>query len=151
MGWNLYPSPLKNLFWNSTLGLQLKLPMESNRMKEALHHVHSHQNPHRSIHPNREPYDHPEDAARLNRAHHGQVKEHLLLEREYIGQLRVCQGQGPKTQVGGCVRNRSQHEFDRLYHLVNHHFSKGLMVIVGCLLLFVLVIMVIGKQHFLGG
>jgi hypothetical protein len=55
--------------------------------------------------------------------------------KEDRGKLRVRQGEGPESKIGGSVRNSSKHEFDRLNNLMNKDVTEGMVAIIGALLL----------------
>ena len=67
-------------------------PMQTQRVQEALHHVHHHQDAECGTNEHKEANEHEHDIVRLEAWHKSTIVEHL-------GQLRVSQGQGPETQV----------------------------------------------------
>jgi len=46
--------------------------------------------------------------------------------KEYNSQLRVSQGQGPETQVGGCIADTAEH---KLNHLVDYCLANAVLVV----------------------
>ena len=86
-------------------------PVKTQGVEEALQDVHAEDDA--EGHP-REDGEADEDGESV--AHHDR-REHRLLP-ENGGELRVGQGQGPKAEIRGGVRDHSQHELDRLDGLV---------------------------------
>ena len=49
---------------------------------------------------------------------------------EYGGKLGVRQGQGPKSEVAGRVRDRTKHKFNRFDQLVDHENAEAVILFV---------------------
>ncbi len=97
-------------------------PVQTQGVQRALQQVHHHQHEDRRSHEHEEPEEKRQHRTALEARNQTVVKEHL-------GQLRVGKRQSPKTQVGGSVRNGSQHELNRLNQLVDHHFAELVAVV----------------------
>ena len=97
-------------------------------MQEALHRVHAHYHSERYV--KEEPVS-EEDDYYVGRCY---AAPNCLLQ-EYLGELGMGEGQGPQTQVGCSIRNRTQHELDRLDDLMNEDLAHIVSLLVaGCLL-----------------
>jgi len=107
-------------------------PMESERVQEALEHVHQHEHAPCDSHVC-EPEDEGPDGdsnyalgrsiyticvlVPLDREHESQ---------EHLSELGMGQGQGPESQVRGGVGDSSEDEFDGLDHLMDEEVAEGL-------------------------
>lgn len=93
-------------------------------MQKALHNVHTHQNTESCCCEQWEKDDHPcnTNITTFKRAHQSFFHEHLR-------ELRVCQRQGPKTEIRGCVRDASQDELNGFDHLMHEDLTWGMLLI----------------------
>mmetsp|Transcript_35722 Transcript_35722/g.47000 ORF Transcript_35722/g.47000 Transcript_35722/m.47000 type:complete len:202 (-) Transcript_35722:685-1290(-) len=96
--------------------------MKTERVQEALHDVHDHEHTESGANEHEEAHEHEKHVARFEARHHGAVVEHL-------SQLRVSQGQGPQTQVGGRVRDCAEHELNDLDDLMDHDLHEGVVAV----------------------
>ena len=97
--------------------------METQSVEEALHHVHDHEDTEGSANEDEETDEHEQNAARLEAGDEGTIVEDL-------GELRMGKGEGPKTQVGGGVRDCSKNEFDHFNDLMDHDLHEGVFGVV---------------------
>jgi len=49
--------------------------------------------------------------------------------QEYKSQLGVSQGQGPETQVRGCIGDTAEHKLNTLNHLVDECLANAVFVV----------------------
>lgn len=94
----------------SLVKLVLELdPVQSERVQEALHHVHSQQHEQREREERREQQEHHQEVAALAQRH---AAEQFVVED--VRELAVSKRQRPETQVRGSVGNSAERKLDSL-------------------------------------
>lgn len=97
-------------------------PVETKRMQEAFDLIDCHDEYERGSH---ERVVHDEQEKIVARAEHRLQREH----EEHAGELRVREGQGPKTKVRSRVRHSTERVLNCLDHRVNEEITKAMIMV----------------------
>mmetsp|Transcript_46689 Transcript_46689/g.109864 ORF Transcript_46689/g.109864 Transcript_46689/m.109864 type:complete len:277 (-) Transcript_46689:2144-2974(-) len=89
-------------------------PMKPESVEERRQRLHAHEHTEREAGPGGDGDEEHEGAGALEANLH-----HCLLP-EHLGELRVGEGEGPETEVGGGVGDAPEHVLDGVDHLVHH-------------------------------
>ena len=95
-------------------------PMQPQRMQHRTRALHHHQHSNREHEPEAKEQEDGEDAQRT--AHGEGVAESHAPEDD--GELLMRERQGPETEVGGCVGDAVEAEFNGVDDLVDHDFAE---------------------------
>mmetsp|Transcript_46690 Transcript_46690/g.109871 ORF Transcript_46690/g.109871 Transcript_46690/m.109871 type:complete len:967 (-) Transcript_46690:258-3158(-) len=93
-------------------------PMKPESVEERRQRLHAHEHTEREAGPGGDGDEEHEGAGALEANLH-----HCLLP-EHLGELRVGEGEGPETEVGGGVGDAPEHVLDGVDHLVHHLLPK---------------------------
>lgn len=105
-------------------------PMQTESVKEALHHIHRHKHTDREGHPHKVTDEDSEvcasDSMCLETWNDGVLDEHS-------GKLSVGKREGPQSEVGCRVGNGSQHKLNGLNQLMDKDVGESVAVATVCL------------------